>query len=202
MTVHLMMLFYGKDPSMEIIKINRSELKVMMSGEDMKKYSLDCDSLEENCPGGRLALKCILRDAKEDANFYNEGDHLLVRVFPSKGGGCEMFITKLSSKTDYNDKQISVTPSPLSEGIYIYTFSSLSDLAAACRRLYEAGYRASSSAYRDMSPKHSFYLVIGIKSPLPEEMGGRLMKLGTMYYINEYCTLFCHTAVDVLSKFA
>lgn len=187
---------------MEMIKISQSELKVMMSPEDMRKYSLDCEIEGEATLSRRTALRTILREARYQTGFSSCGEKLLVRMFPSRDGGCEMFVTKLSAKNDIDsERRAMVSPSPLPEGVFIYTFPELGNLISACRRLYDAGYRADSAAYRD-NGRRAWYLVIGIKSPLAEEMGGSLMKNGTLYYINEYCSLLCREAVSELAKFA
>ena len=133
---------------MEIIKISQSELKVMMTSEDMQRYDLDCDTLGDDPEESRKALKCILREAKAEKGFSAAGERLLVRVFPSRDGGCEMFVTKLGAGEGAENKKcipgFSVHPA---EGAFIYFFEKLSDMASACRRLYEAGYRAPSAAY-------------------------------------------------------
>lgn len=82
---------------MEIIKISQSELKVTMTSEDMQRYDLDCDTLGDDPEESRKALKCILREAKAEKGFSAAGERLLVRVFPSRDGGCEMFVTKLGA---------------------------------------------------------------------------------------------------------
>lgn len=185
---------------MEMIKISQFELKVMMSPEDMRKYELDGD--EEDTLSRRTALRSILREARYQTGFSSCGERLLVRMFPSRDGGCEMFVTKLSAKSGTDsEKRVLSSPSPLPEGVFIYNFPELGNLISACRRLFEAGYRADSAAYRD-NGRRAWYLVIGIKSPLAEEMGGSLMKNGAMYYINEYCSLLSGEAVTKLSRFA
>ena len=114
-----------------------------------------------------------------------------------------MFVTKLGAGEGAENKKcipgFSVHPA---EGAFIYFFEKLSDMASACRRLYEAGYCAPSAAYRDTCGKQAYYLVIKTKTPLCEEMGGVLMKIGAVYYINEFCALLCLGAVDRLSEFA
>lgn len=188
---------------MEIIKISQSELKVTMTSEDMQRYDLDCDTLGENPEESRKALKCILREAKAEKGFSAAGERLLVRVFPSRDGGCEMFVTNLGAGEGAESKKsIPGFPARPTEGTFIYSFEKLNDMTSACRRLYDAGYRAPSAAYRDTGGKRAYYLVIGIKTPLCEEMGGVLMKIGTVYYINEFCVLLCLGAVDRLSEFA
>ncbi len=187
---------------MEMIKISQTELKVMMSPEDMRKYELECDNTADITPARRSALRSILREAHNKTGFSSCGEKLLVRMFPSRDGGCEMFVTRLSSKngTD-SERRTPVLPMPLPEDVFIYSFSELENLLCACKRLLEAGYRSDSAAYSD-NGRRAWYLVIGVKSPLAEEMGGSLMRSGAMYYINEYCSLLCLSAVSELAQFA
>lgn len=186
---------------MELIKINQTELKVMMSAEDMRHYELD-RSLGDEDMTQREAIRTILREARRKTGFNSGGEKILVRMFPSRDGGCELFVTKLSTGvgTTERDKTATIVLPSLRGGIFIYSFASLSEMISACRRLDEAGYRDDSSAYRENSGR-AYYLVLGVRSPLAEEMGGELMKMSTMYYINEYCSLICDGAVGGLSRF-
>lgn len=114
-----------------------------------------------------------------------------------------MFVTRLSSKngTD-SERRTPILPMPLPEDVFIYSFS---ELEKSALRLQTAPLkpvtRSDSAAYSD-NGRRAWYLVIGVKSPLAEEMGGSLMRSGAMYYINEYCSLLCLSAVSELARFA
>lgn len=81
---------------MEIIPINDSKLKIMLDELDMKELHI---SDEADCARGetRLAIRTLLERAKTQTGFNTEGAEIFVQLYTSKGGGCELFITKGSS---------------------------------------------------------------------------------------------------------
>ena len=175
---------------MRMIMISPSQLKVMMDAEDMRRYEIDCDDCLEPRTR-RSALRRILRRAKEETGFSSDGVRVLVRMFPSKDGGCEMFVTRLG-RADEN---------AVADGMRAYSFGSLSELICACRALKTGEDADKSFAYRDET-REAWYLVIGHTSPVVSEMGGVLLKPGAIAYINEYCTLICRNAVSTLAEYA
>ena len=81
---------------MEIIPINDSKLKIMLDECDMKELHI-CD--DADCAKGetRLAIRALLERAKTEIGFNTEGSEIFVQLYTSKGGGCELFITKGST---------------------------------------------------------------------------------------------------------
>ena len=84
---------------MELIPINESKLKIMLDESDMKEYNIgdeaDCANSET-----RLAIRHILDRAKDQIGFNTEGSEIFVQLYTSKGGGCELFVTKSSISSD------------------------------------------------------------------------------------------------------
>lgn len=166
----------------------------------MEKYALSGG--RESQRTRKSALRLILSEAKEQTGFDSRGRRILVRMFPSPDGGCEMFVSRLSDLGELETKENALSGCACArDGMCVYLFSSFSNLISACRSLSAAGYRDESAAYRDEN-KSAWYLVLSSTSPLVCEMGGILMKPGTISYINEYCSLICSGAVNVLADFA
>lgn len=118
---------------MELILISNSKLKIMLSAEDMKRYNIECDGETAL----RRGFKPVLDMARRDCGFESEGGRLLVQVFPSRGGGCEMFITRValeSGKERARDASVCI-------------FESVETMSRLCRVLRERGYGKESSAY-------------------------------------------------------
>lgn len=118
---------------MELIVISNSKLKIMLSAEDMKKYNIECD--------GASALRCgfrpVLERAHLDCGFDIDSGRLLVQVFPSRKGGCEMFVTRApleSAKSPATDASVCI-------------FDGIGAMSRLCRVLKHRGYGAGSSAY-------------------------------------------------------
>ncbi|MEE0968457.1 MAG: adaptor protein MecA [Clostridia bacterium] len=100
---------------MELIVISDSKLKIMLTGEDMRQYSIDCSTLDYENTQTRRAFWSILDEAKHRTGFDAASEKVFVQVYPSKGGGCEMYVTKLgmfNGKADdkglYDDSEYDV----------------------------------------------------------------------------------------------
>ena len=184
---------------MEMIMISPSQLKVTLDAAEMKKYELDLEGLR-GADLRQLALRRILRTASEQTGFEYDGGRVVVRMFPSKDGGCELFVSRLA-RVSRPQSELCRGDAAVRDGMSVYSFPSLTQLLCACRRLSDAGYADASYAYRE-NGRDAYYLVIEGESPLICEMGGTRLGSGASGYINEYCTLICGDAVARLSRFA
>ena len=118
---------------MELILISNSKLKIMLSAEDMKKYNIECDGASAL----RRGFKPVLERAHLDCGFDIDSGRLLVQVFPSRTGGCEMFVTRValeSGKECENDASVCI-------------FDSIGKMSRLCEILRSRGYGTGSSAY-------------------------------------------------------
>lgn len=86
--------------AMELIMISDSKLKIMLTNEDMKAYAIDCSTLDYENTETRRAFWSILDEAKHRTGFDAASEKVFVQVYPSKEGGCEMYITKLGILSD------------------------------------------------------------------------------------------------------
>lgn len=158
---------------MELIMISDSKLKIMLTTEDMKNYSLDCERMSYDNTETRRAFWSILDEAKHRTGFDAASERVFVQVYPSRSGGCEMYVTKLGLgpndaarkeegvklryKENYIREEDPKTACEETKEREIYRFSRLSDIAAACKRLCEVGYSAQSAAY---SAFGAYYLAV------------------------------------------
>lgn len=160
---------------MELIMISESKLKIMLTSEDMKEYSLNYDNLSYENTETRRAFWSILDEAKHRTGFDAASERVFVQVYPSKKGGCEMYVTKLGilsgkKRADNEDGDIRINDGnsggnmkkSSEEGIGIaerflskrkrslaFRFDGIDPLLMACKRLYSTGYGGESSAYRE-----------------------------------------------------
>lgn len=81
---------------MELIPINDSKLKIMLDESDMKELNIG-DTTDCACVETRYAIRTILERAKAEIGFNTEGSEIFVQLYTSKGGGCELFVTKSDS---------------------------------------------------------------------------------------------------------
>ncbi len=160
---------------MELLRISDKKLKVSLSDSDMEKYRLDCESLDYDTTETRSAFWQILDEAKHQIGFDACGGKLFVQVYPSRGGGCEMYITLVAGETDEDHPRSEWRES-------VYRFSSLALLQAVLRQLQAVGYHEKSSLYFLCG---AYYLFIF------ERAEGNLISprsLGEYGFIEEYGT--------------
>ena len=156
---------------MELIMISDSKLKIMLTLDDMKTYSLDCATLDYDNTETRRAFWSILDEAKHRTGFDAASEKVFVQVYPSRTGGCEMYVTKLGifadrtarceeseeeeddvrlnlgGKEEVKDRDVHIRDGKKFVKTLVYRFLDAERLINACARLEEYGYSDESSAY-------------------------------------------------------
>jgi len=183
---------------MELILINNSKLKVMLTPADMESYAITCDTIDYENTETRRAFWNILDEAKHKTGFDAASDRVFIQVYPSRNGGCEMYVTKLV----HND-------CPLTCGIdvrravtmrEIYSFADIDDLLNVCSQLAVNGYIDDSSAFSD---ENNYYLILSETGGYSfiTEYGERRITNLLEPYLTEHCKCICDgNAVGILSK--
>ncbi len=160
---------------MELIRIGDAKLKVMLSADDMITYAIDCEEMDYDNTETRRVVWQILDEAKKQTGFDAANDRVMIRVFPDRGGGCEIYVTKVE-KTSQVTQPKSNRAITLAEKTYIYRFASMESLLCACSALKKQGYNRDSSAFADEDGLH-YYLSV------------RLADKGAGYaFVEEYST--------------
>ena len=131
---------------MEFIKIHDKKLKIALSGEEIAQYGLTLAELDYRNVETKRALWQMLGEAKRKCGFDASGESLYVEVYPSRSGGCEIFVSCLSVK----EGAAALTVCPVS-------FDESEPMIAASAALLVAGYRGRSLLYRLCG---RFYLVL------------------------------------------
>ena len=205
---------------MEHILINSGKLKLMLSREDIVRYELsdvvgNGNNYPEGTPEQRMALRKLLDDAERIPGFDGGQGRLFVQLYPSRDGGAEVYITRLTKEPcaagfRNNSDTVKVTKTGV--------FDELSYLIGCCRALSGLGEEhggritADSSAYSD---GRRYFLVLsgtiscreyldGISTRRIEavigEFGRNTDSLHAEAYICEHCFCVCETdAVGALS---
>ena len=193
---------------MEHILINSGKLKLMLSREDIERYELsDVVGNGNNYPEGtseqRTALRKLLDDAERIPGFDGGQGRLFVQLYPSRDGGAEVYITRLTKepcaavgfRKDGDVMKITKT------GV----FDELSDLIGCCRALSGLGTEhggrimSDSSAFSD---GRRYFLVLSSRriDAVIGEFGRNTDSLHAEAYICEHCSCVCETsAVRILS---
>jgi len=175
---------------MEIIKINCEKVKISLSNDDMEHLQINCDMLDGCDKRGRQAFNKILDEAKDKYGFYTTGKRIFVQLFPSKDGGCDIFITRLN---DSFDKKYTVNKRKNT----CYLFESINELILFCKTVKRQNYDQSSSLYIDEN-KRKYYICLQKDFTFAEEYYGKKCSANSDAYIREHCRLVTDNAVDRL----
>lgn len=168
---------------MELIMISSSKLKIMLSADDMTRYALGSD-IDYSDLKTRQAFRSILDEAREKTGFDAESEKLYIQLYPSKKGGCEVYITKIDDDSECEcdlpcprsaevkalyksiERSTGIIPAPkrhqTKERKRAYSFSSSDSMVRVCRRLLSIGWRGQSSAFSDENGR--FYIILRDRS--------------------------------------
>ena len=146
---------------MEFLPIGDAKLKIILSASDMKDYKLEASSDDLHKEIGRRELWRILDKARSEVGFDPNGDKILIQFYPTKGGGCEIFVTKLGILPDPSARLVAKSEkvAMLSKNRNFYCFETLADMAAVCKEIkrLSANSLAESDLYFDGA---HFYLAM------------------------------------------
>ena len=149
---------------MEWIRISQNKLKIMLTAEDARHYELNCENADYTDTLTRTAFREILTDVKREADFDASEDKVYIQMYPSKEGGCELFVTKIGLLLDQEkegarppQKSKGGVPRQRRETALAYRFESFSLLLAACRRLRALPLR-KSGVFRDENGRWWLFL--------------------------------------------
>lgn len=190
-----------EEPAMDLIRINDNKLKIMLTPSDMECYALDADTMDYTQTETRRAFRSILDEARNRTGFDVSGDKIYIQFYPSRGGGCEMFVTKYdlvcavsnpadrppatvqgraTLKQQTRDDTRCETERNRSAA---YVFESMEHLLCACRHLLHHAFSGSSAAYRGEEGR--YYLLLSEHPGLKRNMIG---DRATAAFLHEYGT--------------
>ena len=187
----------GTEQCMELIII--SESKIKLTRDDMECYHGTTKEM----------LKEIMEDVKQKCGCAGLEGRIFVQMYPSKSGGCELFVTRLEDRNGVTAAQAGEDRVLTEYRKYIfqergshiiYAFGAMNHLLGTCGGLSRLGYSGSSHAYHDSSTGQ-YYLLLECETHIAVEHFGSLCPSKLFYYINEHCDLFCRDAVEKLAKF-
>lgn len=201
-----------EENEMEMILINANKLKVILTPDDMERYALTCEMIDYDNTETRRAFWDIFDTAKHRTGFDAASARIYVQAYPSRGGGCELYVTRMVHKHAERVPTVSlhVKSMPvLDDGEYIcvFRFDTLNDLLNACEKLHDTGYSHPSSAYADRDTQ-KYYLLLPLFEDevgfsFLEEYGHRMTEQVIRSYISEHCICLTRdAAVDLLAALA
>ena len=130
----------------------------------MKQYSLDCNTIDYDSTETRRAFWSILDEVKHKTGFDAASQKVFVQLYPSKEGGCEMFVTKLGCA---HGKDATVAPDedshrlhPLNRRKRAFSFKGLGELTAVCRQLSSVGFSEKSAVWWESEGQKRYFLIL------------------------------------------
>ena len=171
---------------MELIRISDSKLKIMLTPMDMRQFELNTDNFYDDSEKMHRSFRMLFDEVKRQSGFEADDHRISVQYFPSREGGCEMFISNLSGDKEKGTCALTpaceIQPAARTRGSFCrsfaYRFEGLEELLSVCRRLLPMDYITASSAYRDDGGRYYLFLSTFAASPFatPEEL----------YFVVEY----------------
>ena len=137
---------------MEWIRISKNKLKIMLTAEDAHRYALSPESADLADTLTRRAFREILSDIKKETEFEENEDKLYIQMYPSREGGCELFVTRMgvASESESFDITKEKKKAETNKSVCLaFRFLKLANLLAVCRRLLALGYIGESTAIHD-----------------------------------------------------
>ena len=157
---------------MELIVISESKIKLTLTSEEMSLYSGSTKEI----------LSEIMDDVRNKCGCREMKGRIFIQMYPSREGGCEMFVTKLSEREKYKNT-LTGENHVLTEyrkyiygergKVFIYSFDNMEHLLSCCRDLSQMKYHGSSTVYVDRD-KREYYLVLEAETHIAGENLGKL----------------------------
>lgn len=118
---------------MEFLSITDSKLKIILSDKELSEYELIPLINGKDSHAARRGFWQVLERGKSECGFDPAGDKVLIQFYPMKGGGCEIFVTKLGVLSATSAKLVTRSEhvTTLSRRMEFYAFAHLSDLINA-----------------------------------------------------------------------
>lgn len=191
---------------MEWIRISSNKLKIMLTAEDARRYELNCESADYADAISRTAFREILTDVRRETGFDATEDKVYIQMYPSKEGGCELFVTRLGLLTECEQAQAKAATQQkrrnAEERRTALVFEALEPLLSLCRRLQQSHIRASD-AWQDESGR--WWLLLrhaqAISLPYLSEYGKGVPYKQALLFLSEHGKQICKSnAVSTLGN--
>ena len=211
---------------MEIVEIAKDRLKVVLDSDELREFAIDLAGMEYDNEQTERMLEGVLAVVGAKTDFASKKGKTYVQLYPSRQGGCEIFVTKIGSiYKDEEDEELfdtsraSLTEIPIkrkrkknndkAKSLFVLSFSTLSDMLLLCRALQSRGYAEESRAY--ISEDSRFYLVLETQAecdfpyseiyPFVLEFGEEESPASTERFLLEHARMICKAgAVATLSE--
>lgn len=197
---------------MDFILISESKIKIMLTAADMARLEIRAEDMDYSDTETKRAFWEILSAAKKKTGFDTEGKRMLVQLYPSKDGGCEMFVTLIEQASGTRNTYEAKKPSGKESGQSVsesatrkktfnlaFSFDELQSCICACRELEHMSFEGESSFY--VSDEKIYYLFLHAENyceylllnsiSFVEEFGRRENTERSLAFLCEHGTPLC-----------
>lgn len=172
---------------MEILRIGKHSVKITLDSCEATEYNI-FDS--ENY----TSIFELLNKVKEKIDFSYEDRKIFTEIYPSKKGGCDIFISCVLAEegsTVGAEKCVNQEQKKNRKNYYIFDVDSFESLVTLCYRLHEINYRGKSNIYYDVEKEHYF---ITLENTSTKDLKyaflleyAKQIKFCTFEYVKEHC---------------
>ena len=168
---------------MELIRISERKLKIMLTPADMTQFEMDVETLGEDSMETRKSFRMLMKEVRRQIGFEIADQKISVQYFPSREGGCEMFVCSSPYSPEERKRAlVKSTPAGLPAKAdkkrttykkeVVCRLENITLLLAVCHRLHKIDFQGESSAYRDENGYCHLFLTVHAPSPfrLPDEL--------------------------------
>ena len=176
---------------MEVIRMGANNVKIALSAEELERYGLEMPDTEgDYCFATRYTVKKILAAVKRETGVDYCGERVFIRMFRSRDGGCEMFISRAEKGEDGRKGKESERR--------VVRFPTVNCLLCACRAID----KCKSDAYIGDA---CAYLILPAEAEeaicAAEEFGYTADFCCAAEYVEEHCRLLVDgNAAEVLGR--
>ena len=186
---------------MKFVRISKSKIKVIITKEECDEHKITATDGEYDNTQLRECLSEVFKELKYNTSFDFGSEKVLIQLYPTDDGGCEMYVTILSYLSG-KDKSALLSADNLStyeRRRCQYRFSSLDEVGRALRQIKRTGID-SDLFYDDGGYYLSLYddVFDGEEDiRFLSEYGERIATLPRAYMAEHYLPLAFGNAIDV-----
>ena len=139
---------------MEILKISKTAIKFSLTREELSLRGLSAEALDKTTTGAKRLIWELMDRARVEQGFDCGDARLLVRVFPSRDGGCELFVTsekeeeRKENEEEEEEERNDERARSLPRAVLLLPESDEA-LFSLCRRMKASGFRGKSELFAD-----------------------------------------------------
>lgn len=176
---------------MELIVINQEKLKIILTPDDMFKYNITPEELDYNKVTTKHILWDLLEKAQKEKGFDADKSKLYVQIYPSKDGGCEMYITKFNGRTSQCINKNIYSKERIDHYEDCFLYLNFNNLYKLCKRIVSENIKLDTKLYYNSDGL--YVLVLCKKKHLPNYIASKENKYCIPAYLSEYGVIHSFT---------